>query len=246
MMRKPSHGIVLPLLILIGASGWLVGHQRLVELRTTTEQQDPTATRQEPTTLQPAWVRARAGAWPGLHADLAILHTFDADDRARACPDGNAACRSAALNRIRQQLELAMLLDPSFRDTARLIEGLLGYEPGYVADAVHLIARHADALQWGEPLLIAAFLAHQELGQDRLAMHLAVQAMQDDDIASLAISFAKRLAQGGIRCHQALAFLRTRLRALPPARRHALKQRIRSLQAECVPSADQHHLPVGG
>jgi len=159
-----------------------------------------------------AWHRIVAGPVPGLWADQAILEIFNIYNVAKDSP---AEERPQWWRMLSYQLHRALALDSRFRDAYRLTEGLLAYEPGFSIDAVDLLERSARDAESGEYLLVASFLAHQDLHDDERAIRLASMAATKQDTSLLAAGFAARLVQQGKGCEAAIAFLQQRKYLLP-------------------------------
>ena len=96
---------------------------------------------------------------------------------------------------------------------------------------MNLLADSATHLHSAAPLLTAAYLAKQELHDQAWAAQLAKQAASMPDADPLAISFAATLIKHQQGCQLAIAFLRSRLHALPEKYRTGILQRIKQLQS---------------
>lgn len=181
---------------------------------------------------QALWHRARAGAVPGLAADMAVLNIFNIYARATAVP---ATERDPWWAALKYQLRHGQHMDPYFRDIYRLTEGLLAWEAQDMRAAVHILSMSEPYLQSADPLLAAAFIARQELGDQALAGSLAGRAAGQPDSNELVLAFASNLIRGQSGCKAALAFLESRLLTLPEPYRQGIIRRIDRLResGEC-------------
>jgi len=178
---------------------------------------------------QALWHRAWAGAVPGLAADMAILKIFNIYARAQAMPTKERAPWWAALH---YRLQLAQHMDPYFRDVYRLTEGLLAYEAQAMHAAVTLLSNSEPWLHSADPLLVASFIAHQELKDASLAIALAKRSAAQPDGSTLALDFATRLIHRQSGCHVALAFLESRLHTMPEPYQQGILRRIEQLRED--------------
>lgn len=178
---------------------------------------------------QTLWHRAWAGAVPGLAADMAILKIFNIYARAQATPVEERAPWWASLH---YQLQLSQHMDPYFRDVYRLTEGLLAYEAQNMQAAIHILSMSEPYLHNSDPLLVAAFIAHQELKNNVLALSLAKRAADQPDSNLLALGFASNLIKGQSGCKVALDFLNSRLDTMPEKYQQGIIRRIKKLQEE--------------
>jgi len=176
-----------------------------------------------------SWHRIVAGPLPGLWADQAILEIFNIYNVAKDSP---AEEHSQWWRMLSYQLHRALTLDSRFRDAYRLTEGLLAYEPGFSIDAVDLLERHARDAESGEYLLVASFLAHQDLHDDARAIRLASMAADKSDTSLLAAGFAARLVQQKQGCKSAIAFLQQRKRLLPEKYAGSIEKKIQRMQQD--------------
>jgi len=176
---------------------------------------------------QALWHRTWAGPVPGFAADMAVLSIFNIYAQAQTLPTGNRAPWWLAL---KYQLQLGQDMDPYFRDIYRLTEGLLAYEAQDIRGAIHILSMSERYLNSADPLLVAAFLAHQELKDSMLAVSLARRAAEKPDSNALTLGFATSLIRGQSGCKAALAFLYSRLNAMSAEYQQGIIRRIKSLQ----------------
>lgn len=179
------------------------------------------------TERQALWQRARAGPVPAFAADMAVLNIFNIYAQATAASVENRAAWWAALN---YQLHLAQNMDPYFRDVYRLTEGLLAYEAQDMQGAINILSKSEPHLNSSDPLLVAAFIAHQELKNEILALSLARKAADKPDASPLVLGFASSLIKGQSGCKASLSFLRSRMNTLPEKYQKGIIRRIRKLQ----------------
>jgi hypothetical protein len=176
---------------------------------------------------QALWHRLWAGPVPAFAADLAVLNIFNIYAQATATPVNHRAPWWAAL---KYQLYLGQDMDPYFRDIYRLTEGLLAYAAQDMRAAVHILSLSEPYLNSSDPLLAAAFIAHQEIKDDVQAISLAKRAADQPDNNQLALSFASNIIKGQSGCKAALAFLSSRLGTIPAKYQKGIIRRIRKLQ----------------
>ena len=176
---------------------------------------------------QALWQRAWAGPVPGVAADMAVLNIFNIYAQATAVPANQRVRWWAAL---KYQIQLGQEMDPYFRDVYRLTEGLLAYEAQEMQAAVQILSMSEPYLHSSDPLLVAAFIAHQELKNDSLALSLATSASEQPDSNQLALGFASNIIKGQSGCKAALDFLHDRLETMPEKYRHGIIRRIRKLE----------------
>lgn len=158
---------------------------------------------------------------------MAVLRIFNIYAQAQAVPAGDRAPWWSAL---KYQLQLGQDMDPYFRDIYRLTEGLLAYEAQDMHGAINILSMSEPYLNSSEPLLVAAFIAHQELKDSMLAVSLARRAAEKPDSSALTLGFATNLIRGQSGCNAALAFLYSRLDAMPAEYRQGISRRIKRLQ----------------
>ncbi|RMG92850.1 MAG: hypothetical protein D6703_01160 [Zetaproteobacteria bacterium] len=170
-----------------------------------------------------------AGPIPGFWADAAVLNLFNVFDVARHT---TGELRHRWWRELAYLLHEALSLDPRFRDGLRLTEGLLGYEPGFTAEAVDLLEQCGPNVSSGEYLLVASFLAHVELNQTERALRLADMAADKPDVGSLAQGFAAKLLLEQHGCQAALAFLEYRKSKLPLVYADQLQARIERMRKD--------------
>ena len=173
------------------------------------------------------WHRAWAGPVPAFAADMAVLNIFNIYAQATATPAEN---REPWWSALKYQLRLGQDMDPYFRDIYRLTEGLLAYEAQDMQEAINILSLSEPYLNSSDPLLVAAFIAHQELKNDVLAIPLAIKAADKPDASPLAVGFASSLIKGQSGCRAALAFLNSRLGSVPEKYQQGIVRRIRKLQ----------------
>jgi len=176
--------------------------------------------------------RAWAGAMPAIAADLAVLNIFDIYASSQLSPQSS---REVWWTRLHNQLRTGQAMDPYFRDIYRLTEGLLAYEANKMEESVELLSMSEPYLNSSDPLLVASFIAHQELKNDELAFDLANRAIQKPDTQYITIGFATSLLKKNSGCRVALQFLNSRLHTMPEKYQQGIKNRIKSIQAskEC-------------
>jgi hypothetical protein len=179
------------------------------------------------TEKQAIWHRLWAGPVPAFTADLAVLNIFNIYAQATVTPVNDRAPWWAAL---KYQLYLGHDMDPYFRDIYRLTEGLLAYAAQDMQAAIHILSLSEPYLNSSDPLLAAAFIAHQELKDDVQAISLAKRAVDKPDSNQLALGFASNIIKGQSGCEAALAFLNSRLGAMPEKYQQGIIRRIRKLQ----------------
>jgi len=172
--------------------------------------------------LQRAW----AGAMPAIAADLAVLNIFNIYANSQLYPPSS---REPWWSHLHNQLRTGQDMDPYFRDIYRLTEGLLAFEAGKMEEAVALLAKSEAFLNSSDPLLVASFIAHQELHNDKLAIELATKATQKPDAQPLAIGYATSLLKNESGCQIAFQFLAGRFHAMPEKYQQGIKRRIREL-----------------
>lgn len=176
---------------------------------------------------QAVWKRAWAGPVPGFASDMAVLDIFNIYAQATEASEAERPPWWAAL---KFQLQLGQELDPYFRDIYRLTEGLLAYEAKEMESAVQILSRSEPYLQSSDPLLVAAFIAHQELNNGPLAQSLAIRATEQKDSNEITLGFASNIIKGQSGCKAALDFLRNRLKNMPEKYQHGIARRIKRLQ----------------
>lgn len=170
-----------------------------------------------------------AGPVPAFAADMAILNIFNIYAQATAVPVEN---RSVWWDALKYQLYLGQDLDPYFRDIYRLTEGLLAYEAQEMQEAIYILSMSEAYLNSSDPLLVGAFIAHQELKDDTQALPLAIKAADKPDANQIALGFAGNLIKGQSGCKAATAFLRSRLGTTAEKYQQGIIRRIRKLQEE--------------
>lgn len=184
--------------------------------------------------------KAVAGAMPGFAADISVLTVFDIFALSQQLSDNE---RQPLWHQMYYEIEVAQSLDPWFRDTYRLAEGLLAYEAGKMAEAVDILRQSESYLNSSDPLLVASFLAHRELHDDNLAIELATLAATKPDATPFAIGFAARLIHKQNGCDTAVMFLKSRLLAFPEEYRNSIEAKIQKIQQspECTESFMPSH-----
>lgn len=177
--------------------------------------------------------RSLTGAVPGIAADLAVLEVFNIYATSKENPFWR--------QQLYDQLRNAQAMDPWFRDTYRLTEGLLAYEARMMPEAVSLLSASEPWLQTAEPLAMAAFIADKELNNRPMAIDLAKRAIAKPDVSGLTIAFAARLIKNENGCSVALAFLSSRLQTLPERYHQGIVRRIKQLREseECSETIGQ-------
>lgn len=120
-------------------------------------------------------------------------------------------------------------MDPYFRDIYRLAEGLLAFEAGKMEEAVALLVKSEPFLNSSDPLLVASFIAHRELHNNKLAIDLATRATQKPDAQPLAIGYAASLLKKESGCQIAFQFLVSRFHSMPKKYQQGIKNRIKRL-----------------
>lgn len=178
---------------------------------------------------QALWHSAWAGPVPAFAADIAVLNIYNIYAQATAAPADN---RSQWWTALRYQLQLGQHMDPYFRDIYRLTEGILAYEAQDMQGAVNILSMSEPYLNSSDPLLAAAFIAHQELKNEALALSLAKRAADKPDTSQLALGFASNIIKGQSGCKAALAFLNSRLLTMPEKYRQGIIRRIIKLQGK--------------
>jgi hypothetical protein len=176
---------------------------------------------------QALWHHAWAGPVPGFAADMAVLNIFNIYAQAQAIPAEERAPWWLAL---KYQLQLGQYMDPYFRDIYRLTEGLLAYEAQDMQGAVNILSISEPYLNSSDPLLVAAFIAYQELKDNTLAVSLAKRAADKPDSSTLTLGFATSLIRGKSGCKAALAFLYSRLDVVPAKYQQGIIRHIKRLQ----------------
>lgn len=176
---------------------------------------------------QALWHRVWAGPVPGFAADMAVLSIFNIYAQATALP---AREREPWWSALKYELQHAQSMDPYFKDVYRLTEGLLAYEAQDMKTAIHILSASEPYLHSSDPLLVAAFIAHQELKDDGLSVALARRAAQQPDASQLALGFASNIIKGQSGCRAALDFLLDRLETMPEKYQLGIKRRIKKLQ----------------
>lgn len=177
--------------------------------------------------------RAMAGPMPAIAADLAVLNIFNIYANSLQAPQ---SAKEYWWTQLHNQLRIGQAMDPYFRDIYRLTEGLLAYEANKMEASVDLLAKSEAYLNSSDPLLVASFIAHQELHNNELAFNLANRASQKPDAQQLAIGFASSLLKKKTGCFAAIQFLSNRLQSMPEKYQQGIKSRIRRLQesVECA------------
>ena len=171
--------------------------------------------------------RAMAGPLPAIAADIAVLHVFNIYAQSLDSPQLSERVWWPALY---HQLRTAQAMDPYFRDVYRLTEGLLAYEAKRMAQAVELLSMSEPYLNSSDPLLVASFIAHQELHNDPLAIDLAKRASSKTDVQAFTIGYTVSLLKKRNNCHTALQFLLDRLHHIPEHFQQGIRNRIHKLQ----------------
>jgi len=215
---------MIPRLILIAALIFSIGWGRS---NTPVRQEFSPLTTSPWSEKQALWQRAWAGPVPAFAADMAVLNIFNIYAQATAASTENRAPWWAAL---KYQLQLGQEMDPYFRDVYRLTEGLLAYEAQEMQEAINILAMSEPYLNSSDPLLVAAFIAHQELKDDKQALRLAIKAAEKTDASPLTLSFAGNLIKGQSGCKAAVAFLRSRLDNIPEEYHQGIIRRIEKIQ----------------
>jgi hypothetical protein len=178
---------------------------------------------------QALWHRIWAGPVPAFAADMAVLNIFNVYTQATNTSADN---RTAWWTALKYQLHLAQHMDPYFRDVYRLTEGLLAYEAQDMQGTINILSKSELYLNSSDPLLVAAFIAHQELENKSLALTLAKRAADKPDASPIVLGFASSLIKGQGGCKAALAFLNSRLDTIPEKYQQGIIRRIRKLQEE--------------
>lgn len=173
--------------------------------------------------------KAMAGSLPAVAADLAVLNIFNIyANSLQASPSEKDIWWTELYN----QLRVAQTLDPYFRDIYRLTEGLLAFEANKMKEAVNILANSEAYLNSSDPLLVASFIAHQELKNHKLAFELANRAIQKPDAQHFAIGFAASLLKRERGCHAAILFLQSRMHSMPKKFQQGIINRINRLKAQ--------------
>ncbi len=172
------------------------------------------------------WHKASAGSLPGLGADLAILNVFNIYAQVTSGKQSGETWKMALLDK----LHIAQSLDPYFNDTYRLTEGLLAYEAGKFDKAIDILAASVPFLHQYEPLMVAAFIAHQDIHDQQLAASLARQAAMQPDAPPLALSYAAKLTSKAAGCRFAIAFLQARINVTPITYRQHILNKIKKIR----------------
>jgi len=135
--------------------------------------------------------RMFAGPAPGLAADVNILSSFSVYSHINRL-ESNAE-HSAMWVYLANYLEQASILDPYFYDTYRLSSGLLAFQEQHAKEAIEIMKYGAQYRTWDwETPLIAGFLAHHLLQDNKLAFELMKLATSRPDAPPLAIGLAAR------------------------------------------------------
>jgi len=176
---------------------------------------------------QVLFYRAWAGPLPGIAADMAVLDIFNIYANSQQAP---LSSKELWWSQLHNQLMIGQAMDPYFRDIYRLTEGLLAYEANKMQESVDLLAKSEPFLNSSDPLLVAAFIAHQELHNDELAFDLANRASKKTDAQQIAVGFASSILRKSNGCRIAIEFLAGRLQDMPEKYQQGIKNRIQSLQ----------------
>ncbi len=181
---------------------------------------------------QQLFYRAWAGALPGLAADLAVLNVFNIYAESQKTVPSS---RNTWWNHLHYQLRVGQIMDPYFRDIYRLTEGLLAYEANKMQESVEILSKSEPFLNSSDPLLVASFIAHQELHNDELAFDLANRASQKPDAQPFTVGYASSLLKKSNGCRAAVQFLAGRMQTMPEKYQQGIRNRIKRLQAndEC-------------
>jgi len=99
-------------------------------------------------------------------------------------------------------------------------------------EAIKILSMSEPFLNSSDPLLVAAFIAQQELKDDKLALKLAIKAAEKADASPLTLSFTGNLIKGQSGCIAALAFLRSRLDNIPEEYHQGIIRRIEKMQED--------------
>jgi len=178
------------------------------------------------------------GQLPGMCADFSILRVFTIySDTSQKTLDNEQ--NDYAWSTLHQELQIAQHLDPKFRDTYRLAEGLLPYDANMPNEAVALLSKGSQVMDdWLIPL-VASFIASTQLNDKKRALTLAQIATGKTNAPVMAFGFASRLMKDEISLEAAIAFLQARKQTLPPSMQHGIEIRIQKLkeQAESKPDA---------
>ncbi|ATX81853.1 hypothetical protein Ga0123462_0984 [Mariprofundus ferrinatatus] len=178
---------------------------------------------------QALWYHAMAGPVPAFAADLAVLNVYNIYAQAMALPVEKRAPWWSAL---RYELYLGQEMDPYFRDIYRLTEGLLAYEAQDIEEAITILSMSETYMKSSDPLLAAAFLAHQELKNEQLALSLGKRAASQPDSTPLVMGFTTAILKRQSGCRAAIVFLKSRLETMPEKYQQGIIRRIRKLQEE--------------
>jgi len=185
--------------------------------------------------------RAMAGPVPAIAADLAVLEVFNIYANSQQTP---LSSKDIWWSQLHNQLRTGQAMDPYFRDIYRLTEGLLAYEANKMQASVDLLSKSEPYLNSSDPLLIASFIAHQELHNDELAFELANRASQKPDAQPFTVGFASSLLKKNSGCRAALQFLAYRLESMPEKYQQGIRNRIKRLQSDAACKNDMNGAQV--
>jgi len=173
-----------------------------------------------------------AGQYLGLAADYNLLRVFSLYDL-QPHSDNRATEGQNLWPQIQQHLINATRLDPYFKDSYRLITGLLAFQPKRADLAVKLL-EYGSAYRtrdWEIPF-VAAFLSHEMLKDDQRAFKLMREAATRPGAPPLAAALAARFLRKNVGLAASIQFLEYLKTILPKNYWPSLQKRIQKLQQE--------------
>jgi len=173
-----------------------------------------------------------AGPAPGLAADSNLLGVFNVYSNI-INPSISDKENSASWNYLESYLRHASMLDPYFYDVYRLSSGLLAFQSEHTRDAITIMKHGAEYRPWDwETPLIAGFLAHDLLQDNRLAFDLMKLATSRPGAPPLAIGLAARFLADAEDNKTGLQFLHYMKSIMPKGYAKPIDERIKKLEQE--------------
>ena len=220
---KQLHG----LLIVLGLAGYIAGKEMPANISTTLLY---SATESGPSPIIAQAIFS--GPSPGLAADANLLSIFNAYDHILKLPDDKKQSE-VSWHYLMEHLQHASILDPYFYDTYRLTSGLLAFQNNYTRDALNILKHGAANRTWDwETPLVAGFLAHDLLHDDRLAFDFMKQASSRPGAPPLVMGLAARFLADVEGAETGLQFLRYMKSIMPKGYSKPIDDRIKMLEKE--------------
>jgi len=160
------------------------------------------------------------------------LSIFNAYDHIIKLPENDRQSDSS-WHYLMEYLQHASILDPYFYDTYRLTSGLLAFQSNHTRDALDILTHGAENRTWDwETPLIAGFLAHNLLQDNRLAFDLMKRASSRPGAPPLVVSLAARFLADMEGAETGLQFLHYMKSIMPKGYSKPIDDRIKMLEKE--------------